>query len=58
MRIIHSLASSISRKAVCGLVEVKKRACFDDDAVCQTIGYYIAEMFSDSPFSVMLSNSV
>ena len=28
--------------SVCALVEVKRKACFNDDAVCQTIGYYIA----------------
>jgi hypothetical protein len=28
--------------SVCALVEVKRKASFNDDAVCQTIGYYIA----------------
>ena len=27
---------------MCALVEVKKKASFNDNAVCQTIGYYIA----------------
>ena len=53
----YSLASGISRKAVCGLVEVKKRACFDDNAVCQTIGYHVAEKFGDSQ-RVKSSNNV
>ena len=38
----YSLAQGRSMKYVCGLVEVKKSAFFNDNAVCQTIGYYIA----------------
>ena len=40
----YSLASRRSMKAVCGLVEVKKSACFNDNAICQTIGYYITKL--------------
>ena len=38
----YSLAYSDNQTPVCGIAEVKKRAHFDDNTVCQTIGYYIA----------------
>ena len=49
--------------SVCALVEVKRKACFNDDAVCQTIGYYIARKQSkqrstdDGQSSVLNANN-
>ena len=39
----YSLAQNAGKKYICGLVEVKKKKFFNDHAVCQTIGYYIAQ---------------
>ena len=50
----YSLAQGGSKKYVCGLVEVNKKQFFNDNAVCQTIGYYIAQ---PSGVAIQLSKS-
>ena len=38
----YSLAYLTSRLVVCAIVEVKTRRKFNDNAVCQTIGYHLS----------------
>lgn len=52
----YTLCSPQSHIFVCGIIEVKTEQNFDDNAICQTIGYHIARK-SGLHFEGMYSNT-